>query len=88
MNNSWVEFNVRNDNQNAKIKEYNRDLFNRIDVGVNGGLGYRLMKGKGISLGLNYYHGFLNVYKERSGTNTQAIFFKMLIPIGGVEKEE
>ena len=82
---AWVEFNVDNDQQTARIREYNRDDLNRFDVGIAGGLGYRLMKGKGITIGIKYYYGFLNVYKEREGTHNHSLLAKVNIPIGAAE---
>ena len=85
---SWVEFIEKNDDLDARIREYNRDLLNRIDVGIRGGVGYKLLKGTGMNIGLAYYYGFIDVYKERSGTNNQSLFLKVDIPIGRAKKED
>jgi hypothetical protein len=65
----------------STIKEFNKDGINRWEAGAAFGLGYRL-KGKGWSFGLRFYHGFTNVYKNRSGTKNRAMFFKVNVPVG------
>lgn len=87
MHKAWVEFNSDVDGKDARIREYNKDMINKFDVGVVGGLGYQLMKGKGITIGVKYYYGFLDVYKDRSGTNNNSWFLKANIPIGASKKE-
>ena len=73
---------------NVRIREYNKDLLNRFDVGIRGGVGYKLLKGTGMNIGLAYYYGFIDVYKDRSGTNNQSLFLKVDIPIGRAKKED
>lgn len=51
-------------------------------AGLMGGFGYRLKKIKGMSFGVKYYYGLLDVYKDRSGTKNSSIFLKMTIPVG------
>jgi hypothetical protein len=82
---SWVEFNVDNDQQTARIREFNIDNLRRFDAGISGGLGYRLMKGTGVTIGVKYYYGFLDVYKEKGGTNNHSLLAKVNIPIGAAE---
>lgn len=85
---SWIEFIEKNDDVNVRIREYNKDLLNRFDVGIRGGVGYKLLKGTGMNIGLAYYYGFIDVYKDRSGTNNQSLFLKVDIPIGRAKKED
>lgn len=87
MHKAWVEYNSDVEGKDARIRQYNKDMINKFDVGVVGGLGYQLMKGKGITLGLKYYYGFLDVYKDKSGTNNSSWFLKANIPIGAAKKE-
>lgn len=69
--------------------EENRDMLNRFDMGIAAGTGYRLLKGLGWTIGLRYYYGFLDVYKDRSGTNNSSLFLKLNVPIGlSQEKKE
>lgn len=83
-----VEFNSDIDGKDIRIREYNKDKINRIDAGVAGGLGYRLSPRKGMSVGLRYYYGFVNTYKEVSGTNNSSLFLKFTIPVGTGGKKE
>ena len=62
--------------------EDNMDMLNRFDVGATGGFGYRLLDGKGMTIGVKYYYGFVDVYKDKSGTNNNSLFLKFNIPIG------
>jgi len=84
-----VDFNSETDEKDIRIREYNKDKINKIDVGVSGGIGYRLSPRKGMSLGLRYYYGFVNTYKGESGTNNSSLFLKFTLPIGtGKSKEQ
>ena len=65
-----------------KASEDNRDMINRFDMGLAAGTGYRLLKGLGWTIGVRYYYGFLDVYKDRSGTNNSSLFLKLNVPIG------
>jgi len=85
---AYVEFNYDQEDRNARIREFNRDLFNRIDAGISGGVGYTLMKGTGISIGLDYYYGLVNAIKEQSGSGNNSIFLKFNIPVGAAKKEQ
>lgn len=62
--------------------EDNRDMMNRFDMGLAAGAGYRMLKGLGWTVGLRYYYGFLDVYKDRSGTKNSSLFLKLNVPIG------
>jgi len=83
-----VEFNSDIDGKDIRIREYNKEKINRIDAGISGGLGYRLSPRKGMSVGLRYYYGFVNTYKEVSGTNNSSLFLKFTIPVGTGGKKE
>lgn len=80
---AWVEYNSDIGGRDARIKEYNKSKVNIFDVGVTIGTGYRLTnKISGMTIGVKYYYGFTNVYKEESGTNNSSLFLKLNIPIG------
>lgn len=85
---SWIEFNSDIDGRDMIMKEYNRDQLNKIDAGLMFGLGYRLLKGTGWTIGVKYYQGLANVYKDRSGTYNNSFFVKFNIPIGAGEKRK
>ena len=82
---SWIEFESDIEGKDAIIKEFNKEKLNKFDVGIMVGLGYTLFKGTGWTLGAKYYYGFVDVYKERSGTKNSSIFLKLNIPIGAGE---
>ena len=85
---SWVEFESDIEGRDAIIKEYNKDNINRIDAGIMAGTGYQFRKGPGWTIGVKYYYGFVDVYKNISGTKNSSIFIKLNIPIGVGEKSE
>ena len=66
---SWVQFDSDVEGNEAIIKEYNKDLINRIDAGIMAELGYSFFKGVGLSLGVKYYEGFVHVYKNNDTRN-------------------
>jgi len=78
----WVEYNYKDDDLDGTIKKTNTDMMNRLDAGIVAGAGFRLLKGLGWTIGAKYYYGFVNVYKDKSGTKNSTIFLKLNIPIG------
>ncbi len=85
MYNSWVEFESDIEGRDAIIKEYNKEKINKIDVGIMVGVGYQLYKGTGWTIGAKYYYGFVDVFKDVSGTKNSSIYLKLNIPIGAGE---
>ncbi len=85
---SWVEFESDIEGRDAIIKEYNKDKINKLDVGIMVGAGYKLFQGTGWTLGAKYYYGFVDVFKNVSGTKNSSIYLKLNIPIGAGEKSE
>jgi hypothetical protein len=88
MHKAIIEFESETDDREITIREFNDDKINKIDVGISGGIGYRLSPRKGMSLGLRYYYGFVNTYKGESGTNNSSLFLKLTLPIGTAGKEQ
>lgn len=88
MTKAWVEHNYEEDGNSGRIKQNNRDMMNRIDVGIMSGAGFRLLKGLGWTVGVKYYYGFVDVYKSKTGTKNNALFLKMNVPIGLSEKSK
>jgi hypothetical protein len=85
-----------NDVFNADIKEKQDltfknnilDKCNRIDVGGEAGIGYHLLKGTGVNLGVRYYYGFVDLIKnnpDKPQFNSSFYLFAS-IPIGAGEK--
>lgn len=86
--NSWVEEKFKEDDVDAKIKHYNKDLLNWFNMGGAIGAGYKLKKGEGMTIGMRYYHAFTDVFETRSGTKNNSLHFKVNIPIGAGNKDK
>ncbi len=84
--NSWVEFGSDIEGRDVVVKEYNKDKINKLDAGVMVGVGYTLFKGTGWTFGAKYYYGFVDVFKNVSGTKNSSIYLKLNIPIGAGDK--
>jgi hypothetical protein len=78
----WVEYDFESDEMDENEKYYNSDMIARIDVGAMAGLGYKLRKGEGLTVGIRYYRGFIDVFKDKAGTKNNSINLKVNIPIG------
>jgi hypothetical protein len=64
------------------------DKCNRMDVGGEAGIGYHLIKGTGVNLGIRYYYGFVDLIKnnpDKSQLNS-SFYLYASIPIGAGEK--
>jgi hypothetical protein len=72
------------------FRKNTKEEYTRLDAGVTAGLGYRLLKGTGISLGARYYHGLVDIVKNNPGDPQYNSSFYLYagIPIGGVKKKE
>lgn len=65
------------------------DQFHRIDAGVIAGIGYRLMGGNGMNLGIRYYLGMMNMRIDSGPRqNNQSLYFTVGIPIGAGKAAE
>lgn len=56
---------------------------NWFDAGIEGGMGYHLMRGKGVNIGLRYYHGITGLFRETQSESVrqQALTIYLNIPI-------
>lgn len=88
MYSSFVEFQSEHNDRDINIKDYNNSLTNWFEGGFAVGVGYKLMKGEGWSIGARYYQGFTNVFKDVSGSRSNSIYFVCKIPIGAASKKE
>jgi hypothetical protein len=81
---AWVEYNLEKDNEAIRTRHYNKKELNKIDIGIMAGLGYKIKdeKDHGLSFSIRYYYGFVDVYKNISGTKYNSFFMEMTIPIG------
>lgn len=74
-------------------QEYTRDVsddYTRLDFGFVGGVGYRLKPGPvATSLGVDYYHGVVDIYKPQNLSITNSsLYVYFRIPIGAGEKNK
>ena len=60
---AYDEFKNDYEGENLTYKNNIRDQLHVIDAGIALGTGYRLLKGNGMNLGLNYYYGLVSVNK-------------------------
>ena len=67
-----------------------RDGFHRLDAGITTGIGYRLMGGNGMNLGVRYYYGLVDVVIDDSGASVanRSLYFTVGIPIGAGKAAE
>lgn len=81
-----------NNKEDLVFKNNISDNFTRIDAGAVLGLGYKLKKGKGMTLSARYYLGLVDVDKQASGNQqNRALYINVSIPVGrskGLAKAE
>jgi len=58
------------------------DEYNRIDFGLAAGVGYKIMKNTGMSVGVFYYHGIVDLYKDQRVGYNRSTYVYIFIPIG------
>lgn len=76
------------ENDDTKLRRDIRNELNRIDFGLSAGVGYKIMKNTGMSVGVNYYRGIVDIYKDnRTGYNS-SWFLYVFVPIGRGKAEE
>jgi hypothetical protein len=66
-----------------------KDDLNKIDAGIMGGIGYRLLGGNGMNLAIRYYYGLVNLNKSDAlpKNYNESIYFAVGIPIGAGKKK-
>ena len=85
---AFVEYDADVDGKTAVIRDFNSELFRRVDAGIMIGTGYRFRGRTGWTVGVKYYYGFTDVLKDVSGTKSQSVYLKLNIPIGRSEKAQ
>ncbi|GAB1451205.1 hypothetical protein MASR2M47_12610 [Draconibacterium sp.] len=83
----YVEYNSDIDDIEGRTRQNNKDMLQKLDAGISGGIGYKLLKGEGWTIGAKYYHGFVDAFKDISGTKSSSINLKVNIPIGAGGKK-
>lgn len=73
--------------------EFKRDInseLHRLDFGVMGGLGYRLMGGNGMNLTVSYYYGLVDVVIKDTSPDqyNTSLYLSVGIPIGAGKAKE
>ena len=64
------------------------DQFTKFDVGLAGGLSYKLKKDKGVALGFRYYYGMTDIMKTVEGNQANRQFSFLVAISVGVGKAE
>jgi hypothetical protein len=82
------EFTNTIDNKNDIVyKHVTKDNYNRIDAGLTAGMGYKFPYGVMMNLGVRYYYGLANVFREGHGyAKNSALYVFAEIPIGAERK--
>lgn len=64
--------------------------FALLDAGLAAGIGYRIMKGYGMNINLNYYYGLIDVEADDDRPNlyNRAVYVNVGIPIGKGKAEK
>ena len=79
-----------NDEDDLKYKVDIKDQFHPLDAGLAFGVGYRLMKGNGMNIGLQYYYGLIDIKVDDSSPNqfNRVLYLTVGIPIGKNPKKK
>ena len=82
--------NSLNDEDDLKYKVDIKDQFHPIDAGLAFGAGYRLMKGNGMNIGLQYYLGLIDIKVDDSSPDqyNRVLYLTVGIPIGKNSKKK
>ncbi|MBA4319265.1 MAG: PorT family protein, partial [Flavobacterium sp.] len=81
---AFDEFKNNYDGEDLEYKNNIRDQIHVIDAGLAVGMGYRLMGGNGMNIGMQYYHGLVTVMKGDSSPKlyNRSFYVTVGIPIG------
>jgi hypothetical protein len=78
----YVQYDYDSNGLEGRTRDNNKDMLQKLDAGVTGGIGYKFFKGYGWTVGAKYYYGFVDAYKNIPGTKSSSINLKVNIPIG------
>lgn len=72
------------DREDLSYERKIRNLYHPLDAGLMFGVGYRLMGGNGMNLGIRYYEGLVDVEIDdiAADTRNRSLYFTVGIPIG------
>jgi len=76
------------DDEDLSYERGVRHAYHPLDAGLMIGVGYRLLGGDGMNLGVRYYYGLVDVYIDDSGPSrlNRALYLTVGIPIGAGEQ--
>ena len=79
-----------NEEDDLQYKLEIKDQFHPIDAGLAFGAGYRLMKGNGMNIGVQYYLGLIDIRVDDSSPNqfNRVLYLTAGIPIGKNPKKK
>lgn len=79
---------IRGDDLEYKVDA--RNQFHRLDFGLMGGVGYRLMGGNGMNLSVRYYYGLVDITPDDSKPKeyNTSLYLAVGIPIGAAKAKE
>ncbi|HEU5167299.1 MAG TPA: porin family protein [Chitinophagaceae bacterium] len=82
--------NSLNEEDDLNYKLNIKDQFHPLDAGLAFGAGYRLMKGNGMNIGLQYYLGLIDIRVDDSSPNqfNRVLYLTAGIPIGKNPKKK
>ncbi len=84
MNKAFDEFSKYIEDEEASYKIKTKDQYHPLDAGLAFGIGYRLMGGNGMNLGIQYYLGLVDIVIDDNSPNqtNRAFYINLGIPIG------
>lgn len=82
-------FNTRVNKDEIDYTASIKDQVSFMDIGITGGLEYKIKKDKGCGIGLRYYYGFTDILTNTKGTQRNAAFnLSVSIPIDPSAKKK
>ena len=85
---AFLVFEGTQNNKDVQVKTDNRQLFNQLEVSAIGTIGYKLRKGEGMNIGLKYFYGLTNVFKNDYFESRNSSFYIYVGITIGKEKKE
>lgn len=72
------------DNEDLTFTNEVRDNYKRIDFGLVGGVGYKIKKSNGMSIGIKYYYGLTDILKDNldDPLMNRSLYLFARIPVG------
>ncbi len=82
--NAYDEFTNNVQGGDVTYEKNIRENYHPLDAGMVAGIGYRLMGGNGMNLGVRYYYGLVDVVIDDSGADVfnRSLYVTVGIPIG------